>query len=387
MFIARQAETLLNQLLQTQKIILILGARQVGKTTLVKHACERQGTTYLNLDLEVDRARLKAAAHLTPAQAMQSLRSPQILIIDEAQRLAETGRIIKGWYDAALPTQIILLGSSSLNLLDATAESLAGRNLKLELPPFTLKEILPLQDWYTPDLSSSFIAQHFSEQLTGLLTQQLAFGAYPESFLTADKEGYLLNLANDYALKDIFQSELIKSPQTVLKLLIWLAKSIGEDISTSDLATVLQISRITVDKYLDLLERCYLIFRLTPYSTNLKSEIVKSSKIYFWDTGIRNALLKDFSTSPYRTDLEALWKNWVVAEATKQNLLDGNRGSLHFWRTSDGSEVDLVIRHGDSLKAYNTAWQKQGEKETYNSNFTAKYKVTVELTSPENPLL
>jgi len=190
-----------------------------------------------------------------------------------------------------------------------------------------------------------------SNQLASLIQEQIIYGSYPEAVVTDQKQQYLLNLVSDYLLKDVFQSSLIKSPETVKKLLTLLAYQVGSEVSLTELANNLQISRVTVEKYIDILERSFVIFRLPAFSNNLRKEIVKSTKIFFWDTGVRNALLKDFNFSNMRNDIGLLWENWVIAEFAKKNLLEGQPNNLYFWRTMSGSEVDLVIKGSNTFQS------------------------------------
>jgi predicted AAA+ superfamily ATPase len=381
MLIARTAESRLRRYLQQDKICLLLGARQVGKTTLVKQVLSSAGTTFLNLDLPVDAARFRAAAHLPAAQALRHLRSPQVLVIDEAQRFPEVSRVVKGWYDAGIPTRLILLGSSSLHLLDQAAESLAGRNVKLELPPLLFREILAAQEWYLPEAGLEFAREHYGETLRALLLQNLVFGSYPEAVTTEERDLYLINLVSDYVLKDIAHSEQVKSPRAVLELLTFLAHQTGREISVNHLADRLGTSRITLDKYLDLLERSYLIFRLPPFSNGYRGEISRNCRVYFWDTGVRNALLKDFQLSVTRADAPYLWENWVIAEAAKANLLSGRRSQLYYWRTVDGAEVNLIIKKNGALRAVNTQWGYQPKKSE--RGFQSRYGLPVTVLSPD----
>ncbi len=382
MYIKRIAENQLTNLLDNPKVIIVLGARQVGKTTLIKRILQEHQGVILNLDIEVDKDRLLTVSHMAPVDAMKNLGNPSLLVIDEAQRLPETGRIVKGWFDSNVNTKIILLGSSSLNLLDQSAESLTGRNIKLYLPPLLFSEILSAQSWYSREMTPKLLKENMSNQLSSLIQEQIFFGSYPESVVTAQKEQYLLNLVSDYLLKDVFQSTLIKSPEKVKKLLMLLAYQVGMEVSLSELATNLEISRVTVEKYIDLLERSFVIFRLPAFSSNLRKEIVKSTKIFFWDTGVRNALIKEFNFSTSRADIGLLWENWVIAEFAKKNLLEGQPNNLYFWRTMSGSEVDLVIKGSNTFKAYEIKWSKT--KAVNSKAFSNRYNIPVQVISKEN---
>ena len=382
MYIKRFAENQLIDLLNTPKVIILLGARQVGKTTLIRRILQEHQGIILNLDIEVDKDRLLTVSHMAPIDAMKNLGNPSLFVIDEAQRLPETARIVKGWFDSNISTKIILLGSSSLNLLDQSAESLTGRNIKLHLPPLLFSEILSTQSWYSKEMTPKLLKENMSNELGALIQEQMFYGGYPESVVTAQKEQYLLNLVSDYLLKDVFQSTLIKSPEKVKKLLMLLAYQIGSEVSLAELATSLEMSRITIEKYIDLLERSFVIFRLPAFSNNLRKEIVKSTKIFFWDTGVRNALIKEFNFSTSRQDIGLLWENWVIAEFAKKNLLDGQPNNLYFWRTMGGSEVDLIVKGSNTFKAYEIKWTKP--KAVNSKAFRTRYNIPVEVITKEN---
>jgi len=382
MYINRIAENKVKKLLKNPKVVILLGARQVGKTTLIEQVLKQHKSVILNLDVEVDKARLLGISHLSPENAMKNLENPELLVIDEAQRLPETARIVKGWFDSKVKTKIILLGSSSLNLLDQSAESLTGRNVKLFLPPLLFSEIINNQSWYSKELTTKILKENFNNQLETLIQEQIIYGSYPESVITSQKPQYLLNLVSDYLLKDVFQSTLIRSPEIVKKLLMLLAHQIGSEVSSTELANNLQVSRITIEKYIDLLEKSFVIFRFTAFSSNLRKEIVKSTKIFFWDTGVRNAILNDFNFSGFRNDIGLLWENWVIAEFAKKNLLEGQLKNLYFWRTRSGSEIDLVIKGNDIFKAYEIKWSKT--KPSNGKAFTNRYKIPIEIITKEN---
>jgi len=330
----------------------------------------------------VDQARFRAAAALSPTDGLRSLGNPPVLVIDEAQRLPETPRIIKGWHDARLPAKFLLLGSSSLDLLDQAAESLTGRNRKLVLPPLGFAETLGSQSWFSANAAPEHLCRHFAPQLRAWLMQRLAFGSYPE-IVTGDQPAQLLReLSSDYLWKDVLQAGLVKTPDLIKRLLQLLAHQAGSEVSTNELATQLQMTRVTVDRYLDLLEQTFVIFRLPSFSTNPRKEITKNHKIFFWDTGIRNALLNSFSTDVFRPDIGALWENWVIAEVAKRNALLGSPAELHFWRTRAQSEVDLVVKQGNALQSFEIKWSPG---RVAGRAFQEAYGVEVKAIRPDNP--
>lgn len=383
MYLERILDQKVADSLKNRKAVFLLGPRQVGKTTLMEQFLKKHAGVILNLDLEVDKARLIAASRLDPVSALRNLGAlDKVLVIDEAHRYPEIGRIVKGWYDVKAPVKIFLLGSSSLNLLDKTAESLTGRNEKLFLTPLLFTETLQTQSWYSSLIKPKQLRTDFLEQQQSLLLTMLVYGSYPEIFLTSEKEKYLINLTSDYLLKDILQTDLVRSPEAVKNLLLLLAYQIGGEVSTNELANSLSLSRQTVKRYLDLLERTFVIFHLPAFSSNPRKEIAKSKKIYFWDTGIRNALLNEFSFNILRSDIGGLWENWVVAEQAKRNLMLGLNQSLYFWRTREGSEVDLIIKDSKGLKAFEIKWS--AKKGSSRGGFWTRYKVAPVLINREN---
>lgn len=384
-YIPRFAQAHFEKLLESSKVVMILGARQVGKTTLVQHVLKGRNAFFLNLDIEIDKQRFLAASKISPPEAIKSFGMPEILVVDEAQRLVETGRIIKGWYDARIFTKMVLLGSSSLNILSQSAESLTGRNIKLFLTPLLFKEILSSQDWYSSVYSWDKLQKQFPEQIKTVLLQTLVFGSYPETVTTSQKSQYLTNLVSDYLLKDILQLGLVKNPDVLKRLLMLLAYQISSEVSVNELANTLNLSRVTVDRYLDLLEQTFVIFRLPAFSTNPRKEIAKSSKIYFWDTGVRNALLNELTVNPLRSDIGALWENWVVAEVAKENIQMDVKKSLYFWRSRAGSEVDLVVKDGEKIRAFEIKWSSRQKAKT--RAFKDRYGVDVKMITSNFPVI
>ena len=383
-YLPRMAESRLLEILSGGKIGIVLGARQVGKTTLVEHVTAGRKTLFLNFDVETDRLRFLAAAKLAPEHVEASFGQPEVLVLDEAQRLPEAARIVKGWYDVHVPLRIILLGSSSLQLLTQATESLTGRNAKLRLPPLLFRESLHAQSWYQESTERTVLLGTFAGPLRSVLMERLAYGSYPEVVTASAREPLLRELAADYLWKDILQLGLVKSPDDIKRLLMLLAHQAGNEVSTNELATQLGMARATVDRYIDILEQCFVIFRLPAFSTNPRKEIAKSKKIYFWDTGIRNAVLGAFSTSELRPDIGSLWENWVVAEVAKRNHLGGSPCELFFWRSRTASEVDLVIRCGERLAAFEIKWRQQAVS---NRAFRNAYDVTPELLCARDPFL
>lgn len=382
MIISRCAMPTFLKIIDSGKTAIIVGARQVGKTTLVNEALKSQNMLLLNFDVPFDVARFKAASVLPPIDGLKSLGSPDYLVIDEAQREPETSRIVKGWYDSRLPVKIVLLGSSSLNLLSQTAESLTGRNRKIHLPPLTLRESLEAESWFRPEYAMPVIEAAFAPQFRVTLLKSMVFGCYPEVVTSDDKIGLLRELSGDYLWKDILQAGLIKTPDLIRRLLTLLAHQAGSEVSVNELAQQLQMARQTVERYLDLLEETFVIFRLPAYSTNLRKEVAKSRKIFFWDTGIRNAVLNAFDLNENRPDIGSLFENYLIAEIAKRNDLSDNPAELYFWRTVSKSEVDLVVKQGSTLMPYEIKW---GKKKGKCIAFQNEYGIPVQTLSSDKP--
>lgn len=375
MYIPRTLEKEVYKSLENNKILILVGARQVGKTTLLKKVISDVTGTILNLDIEVDRAKFISASKMNPKDALQFLGQGKVLVIDEAHKDLEVGRIVKGWYDYGIARKIILSGSSALNLLGNFTESLTGRNEKLFLTPLLFDEVLKIQSWYSQEVV-------LKEQTSSLIDKLLIYGSYPETIETEDVEKYLLNLTSDTLLRDLLQEGLVRSSNVIKKMLSLLSYQIGSEVSISELSRTLGVSRLTIEKYLDLLEKIYVIFRLPSFSSNPRKEISKSQKIYFWDLGIRNALINEFKMPEFRTDAGALWENFVISEFAKSNLIKEKHQNLYFWRTRDGSEVDLVVKSSNSLNAYEIKWGNGKIKNI--KSFYNKFGVQVELINRDN---
>lgn len=387
MYIARRAEIQLRKALESGKVVILTGARQVGKTTLVQHLLASKRVTMLNFDIPFDAARFKAAAALPPADGLKTLGDPEFLVIDEAQREPETARIVKGWYDSGLPVRIVLLGSSSLNLVSQAAESLTGRNRKLLLPPFSMHEALAAESWYHAAYPDTVLDREMAAQFRSFLLKNMVFGNYPEVVTSGKKIPLLANLAGDYLWKDILRLGMVKTPDLIRRLLVWLACQIGSEISVNEIAGQLGMARQTVDRYLDLLEETFVIFRLNSFSTNLRKEVAKGKKIFFWDTGIRNAILNRFEVSDLRADLGALFENFLVAEIMKRKTLRGDTAELYFWRSRRGAEVDLVIRDGDRTLGFEIKWSRNRKAErSFEETYGVPVRTLTSLAPSEWPL-
>ncbi len=382
MYISRLIEQSVEKALGNNKVLFLLGARQVGKTTLVKQVLSKKKGQLLNMDIDNHRERLLAASALEPIEAVRQLGGEEVLIIDEAQRVEDVGRICKGWYDMGVPVKIILLGSSSVNLLQHAASDLTGRNEKLWLTPLLFQEILQRQKWYHMPFAGRKFHQYFQRQIQGELLDRLIFGSYPEAYLSSTPRLYLANLSGDYLLKDIFASALVKSPEDVRRLLVELTRNIGQAISVLQLATRLNVSRQTIERYLGLLEAIFVIFRVPAFTTDPIKEVNRSVKYFFWDTGVINALTDQWQVADTRDDIELLWQNWIMAEIFKQGRTFNRPESLHFWQSRRGGSVDMVVRQEENLHPFDIRWDTYGYKPS--RSFMTAYGITPKLIHPGN---
>lgn len=211
----------------------------------------------------------------------------------------------------------------------------------------------------------------------------MVFGGYPEVVVSDNKVELLRELAGDYLWKDILQAGLVKTPDLIRQLLTLLAHQAGSEVSTNELAQQLGIARATVDRYLDLLEETFVLFRLPAYSTNPRKEFAKSKKIFFWDTGIRNAILNAFDPTENRSDIGKLFENYLIAEIAKRNLLAENPVELYFWRNRDRAEVDLIVKQGDQLQPFEIKWGKKTGR--HSTAFLNAYGVPVKTLTSMKP--
>lgn len=263
-----------------------------------------------------------------------------LLFIDEAQRIPDVGLNLKILHDGLPDLKIVVTGSSSFELANRTKEPLTGRTWTYTLFPISTGELRQL---YNPF------------ELRQLLVQQLVFGSYPEVFglpNQQEKIGYLNELSASYLYRDVLEMANIRYADKLRKLLQLLAFQVGSEVSLSELGNALQLSKDTVATYLDLLEKAFVIIRLSGFSRNLRKEVVKMDKIYFYDLGIRNALINNFNSLDLRDDVGALWENFLVIERLKRNAYTGHYANSYFWRTYTGAELDYVEEANGQLLGY-----------------------------------
>jgi len=325
------------------KIIVVLGARQVGKTTLFNSIIDDQGSVLkLNCDDYDDRLDLE---NKTSTELKNIIANHKVVIIDEAQRVENIGLTLKIIADLKLDAQVLVTGSSSLELSSKINEPVTGRIFEYKLFPLSLSEM----------------ARHTSEREENrLLEQRMIYGLYPEIVTNpSDNKRLLTSLANNYLYRDLLSYQGIKKHDVLHKLVRALAFQIGSEVSYNELSNLLGIDKETVESYINLLEKCFVVFRLSSFSRNMRNEIKKGKKIYFYDNGIRNALISNFAPLEMRQDAGALWENFMISERIKRNAYCNDYSQLFFWRTKQQQEIDLIEEKDGRLFAYEFKWNSK----------------------------
>ncbi len=350
------AETIKNKLWKG-KVIVIYGPRQSGKTTLIKSLISelKLDPVLLNGDDDMDASLFET---VTIARWNQILGNKKSVFIDEGQKINNLGKAVKLLVDSRDDIQVFVTGSSSFKLANETEEALTGRKYEYRLFPLSYKE-----------LSNHY---GFLDEMKNL-EMRLIYGSYPEVVTTQEDSKEILKLISDsYLYRDILQYEGIRKPQLLEKLLKALALQCGSQVSENELSSLLGVSRTLISSYLKILEQAFIIFPLTSYSTNQRNELKKSCKYYFWDNGIRNAILKDFTPIPARNDIGILWENYLISERLKRNIYDSADIFSYFWRTTDQMEVDYIETHANTITAYEFKWNKD-KKSRITKAFTNRY--------------
>lgn len=359
----------IEQNLSQQKVSLLLGARRVGKTELLGKIKAKLGATclWLNGEDENVAALLKQRS---VANYKRLLDGYQLLIIDEAQYIDDIHQKVKLMIDEIKPLHIILTGSSAFDL-QQSSEPLVGRSLSYQLYPIAQMELSARENLLETKEN---------------LEDRLIFGSYPEVITQpniSDKKEYLQELVNTFLLKDILAFENIKNPQKIKDLLVLISYQIGNEVSSDELGKQLGMSKNTVDRYLDLLTKVFLIYKRTGFSRNLRKEVVKTSRWYFYDNGIRNALINNFSLLAIRQDVGMLWENYICTERIKYNSYHKKNINSYFWRTYDQQEIDLIEESDGQLSAFEMKWKPAKTKQP--TAFAKAYpKASFQVITSEN---
>lgn len=341
--IARTQHRNITEWLGKGKAIIVVGPRQVGKTTLVHQITQNldQKTLWLTGDDPEARSLLD---NISLARLQALVGQNQVVVVDEAQRFTNAGLMLKLITDHLPQVQLFVTGSSSLDLASQTKESLTGRKIEFNLYPLSFAEMCN---------QHGYLAEH------SLLEHRMLYGYYPEVVQKEPPQAQkiLQDLSDGLMYKDLLSLDQIKKPSLLVKLLQALALQVGSEVSYLEVAQLIGADPLTVEKYTDLLEQSFVLFRLPSLSRNARNEIKKGRKIYFYDNGIRNAIIKNFSPLALRTDTGALWENFLLAERMKRNAYTNYSCNTYFWRTTTQQEIDYVEDTAGRLHAFEFKWQ------------------------------
>jgi predicted AAA+ superfamily ATPase len=326
------------------RIIVIYGARQVGKTTLIKEI--QKGYPDISVYLNCDEPDIREAfTNATSTEIKAFIGNKKLVFLDEAQRVKNIGLSLKLMVDNFPKVQVIATGSSSFDLSNQINEPLTGRKYEFHLYPFSVSELEQVYPW---------------PELKRILEKRIILGMYPEVVQQSQGEaGSLLkNIAQSYLYKDVLQYQGIKNPEALEKMLQALALQIGSEVSYNELAGIVGIDKKTAAGYIQLLEKAFVIFRLKPFSRNLRNELSKLRKVYFFDTGIRNALINNFNPFRLRQDVGALWEDFLISERLKFNNNTAREANIYFWRTHQQQEIDYLEEAQGRLWGFEFKWTK-----------------------------
>lgn len=367
--IQRKLEAVISEKFFQGKGILLLGARQVGKTTLLQQIASKLTlpVRFYNCD-EPETRNLFTNANIPTLQL--AIGDSKVIIIDEAQKVDNVGLTLKLIIDNFKDVQLIATGSSAFELRNQLNEPLTGRKFEYIMYPVSTSELV---------LSEGILEEK------KLFESRLIYGSYPDIInRRKDVKELLMLLVDSYLYKDILALDEIRKPELLNKLLVAIALQIGSEVSYNELAQTVKSDTKTVEKYIDLLEKCFVIFRLNALSRNLRNELKKSRKIYFYDNGVRNAVLQYFSPLNLRDDVGALWENFIISERIKRNHYNRSFAKFYFWRTTQQQEIDLIEEENGQFSAYEIKWNDK-RKTNFPASFLTSYQVKeTKIITPNN---
>ena len=336
----RSIQSIFEKNLRPNKVLMLIGPRRVGKTTFIRNylkAFKAEEILKLNGEDVLDAALIQERS---VANYSRLLEGKKLLVIDEAQHIPNIGMILKLIVDTIEGIRVIASGSSAFDLHQQAGEPLVGRMSTLNLFPLGQLEYSKVEDFKTTQENRE---------------ERLIFGGYPELSQYSewkDKEAYLYQLMNDYLLKDILKVDGVRNSHKLYSLLRLIAFQIGKEVSLEELGRQLGMSKNTVERYLDMLSKVFVVYRITGFNRNLRKEIVKNNRWYFYDNGVRNALIQNFNKLDLRADVGELWENYLAAERIKFQNYTQLHCTNYFWRTYDQQELDWVETEGDTIRSY-----------------------------------
>ncbi len=372
MYIQRKLQETVTKRLFRRKAIIILGARQVGKSTLMSHVSETLEGPILDLNCDDPDVR-NMLTDINSVNLRLLVGRNKIIAIDEAQRVENIGLVLKRIVDEYPNVQLLVSGSSSLRLKSSINEPLTGRKYEYEMYPISTGEL-----YDTFGLMSTM----------QYLEARLIYGSYPDVITHPDEAKDLLRaLTDSYLYKDILEMDEVRKPAVLQKILVALALQLGSEVSFNEVARTVGNDPKTVERYIDLLEKCYVLYSLPGLSRNLRNELKKTRKIFFYDTGIRNAILQNYAHVSLRNDMGALWENFFIMERIKYNAYMGRLVNYYFWRTTTQQEIDLIEESDGEFSIFEMKWNPSKGTVKFPQSFMESYhpKEAVVVT-PENYL-
>lgn len=377
MYIPQKQLENLYKFLEPGKVVVIYGPRRVGKTTLINKFLEQLNQNDHHEKILMVNGDDIVARQYLESQSIEKLKDfvggHTLLIVDEAQYIEQIGLNLKLIVDHLPQVKVIATGSSSFELARDIGEPLTGRRYVLKLYPLAQLELARVEK---------------PHETRANLESRLIYGSYPEVVLMRDnqkRQAYLRELVSAYLFKDILVLNGVKYSNKLIRLLQLLAFQIGREVSINELGTQLGMSKNTVERYLDLLEKVFVIFRLTGFSRNLRKEITKNHRYYFYDLGVRNTLIGNFNPLDMRNDVGQLWENYIIVERIKRQEYFLEFSNFYFWRTYDKKEIDLIEEHHGKLYGYEIKWQP-GSRKNAKSWLNSYPQASYQLIDPANYL-
>ena len=369
--IERKLSKVIKEQLFRGKAIILVGSRQVGKTTLLGELVRQSDKRILSLNCDEPEVQTMLT-DTNVAKLRTIIGNNELVVIDEAQKVNNIGLTLKLIVDNIKDVQVVATGSSAFELRNRLNEPLTGRKFEYQMYPIS---------------SGEFIDTFGLLEEKRTLENRLVYGSYPDIIMHPEEaRRYLTELTQSYLYKDVLSLDSLRKPQLLDKLLQALAFQVGSEVSTNELARTLQTDSKTIDKYLDLLEKCYVIFRLGGLSRNLRTELKRAKKIYFYDNGVRNAVIQQFAPVALRNDMGALWENFFIAERMKRNHYSGHYCNSFFWRTTLQQEIDLIEESDGAMTAFEMKWNPS-KKVLFSKSFIKAYNVKETVViSPDNYL-
>lgn len=351
------------------KVLILIGPRQVGKTTLIRSMCEFEGDfLFINGDDAEDRLLLVNAGERKLRSIIGNYKT---VFVDEAQRISNIGMLLKIIHDQIKEVRLIASGSSALDISNSINEPLTGRKWEYNMFPFTWNEL----------------KKHFGFfQNQKNIPNYLIYGTYPEVITHPNEsERILKQIAGSYLYKDLLQYQGIRKPEILDKLLLALALQLGSEVNYNELSRTVGVDRATVEQYISLLEKAYVVFRLGPLARNVRTEINTSRKIYFYDNGIRNTIIGNYKSLELRQDVGALWENFMISEKVKLLNYKSWAGRTYFWRTYQQQEIDWIEEINGSFSAFEFKWKTKNKHSKFPSTFLDHYPVLkTNVITPDN---